>query len=378
MKRLAGIVLGIALLTALAALLFVAFPSGPPPRTAAEPAAPRSLPKFDVHTHVHPAAMERATALLTAHGIERFVNLSGGPAGVSLGAQIEAARRAGAPVVTFTSIDWRGVGGAGWLERELGRLRAAKAAGARGVKISKALGLVVRDHQGRRVPIDDPRLDPLFETMAELGFVCTIHAGDPVAFFEPVTPENERYRELSLNPQWSFYGPEYPDWETVFEEYVRRVERHPSLIFIGAHFGNAPEDPARVGALLDRLPNLYVDTAARLGELGRDDRPERRRIVRRSFLEHPDRILFGTDTMVLPDAIILGAPEERPHTLADADRFFAAHWRFFETADTHFAHPTPIQGEWTISGLDLPEAVLRKIYWENAVRLFGDGAKADP
>ena len=338
---------------------------------ASRPGSTQALPKFDVHTHIHPAEIARAYRLLSAHGIRRFVNLSGGPAGETLEWQLRAARETGVPAITFTAIDWRGFGEAGWLDREERRLRAAAALGAKGVKISKALGLLVRDAAGRRVPIDDPRLDPLFETMASLGLVCTIHSGDPKAFFEPPGPENERYRELSLNPQWSFYGPEYPDWETVFGEFVRRVERHPRLIFIGAHFGNDPEEPERVAALLRRLPNLYVDTAARIGELGRDDKAGRREVVRKIFIEYADRILFGTDTMVMPGSLILGAPEERPHTAEDADHFFDAHVRFFETSDRHFQHPTPIQGDWTISGIDLPEEVLRKIYWENAIRLFG-------
>src|SRR5262249_33713722 len=161
----------------------------------------------------------------------------------------------------------------------------------RGLKIPKGLGLGYLDYAHRRIPVDDPELDPVFAAAGELGMPVAIHTGDPVAFFRPATADNERWDELQAHPDWSFYGNGYPSWEELFAELEHRIARHPRTTFISVHFGNAAEYPERVAALLDRYPNLYVDTAARIPELGRHDAASLRAI----FLAHEDRILFGTD-----------------------------------------------------------------------------------
>jgi predicted TIM-barrel fold metal-dependent hydrolase len=217
------------------------------------------------------------------------------------------------------------------------------------------------------VAVDDPRLDPIFDECGRLGLVVAIHSGDPKAFFRPVSPENERYEELSKNPGWSFVGPGFPSWEQIFAAFERRAARHPSTRFIGVHFGNDPEEPERVSALLRRHPNLLIDTAARIGEIGRGS-PER---LREIFIEHRTRILFGTDFSLFDREMTLGAPDGTRPGPADADRFFSAHWEFFETARRAIPHPAPIQGRWTVDGLGLPEPVLHDLYHRNAERLFG-------
>ncbi len=195
-----------------------------------------------------------------------------------------------------------------------------------------------------------------------------IHVGDPKAFFDPVTPGNERYEELSLNPGWSFADRSvYPTFEELHGEFEGLVARHPRTTFIGVHFGNDPEDPAHVAALLDRYPNLFIDTAARVGEIGRYPAEKLRAI----FVEHRKRILFGTDIGVSGSHLTLGAPEPYPETPETTARFFNAHWRFFETREKGLAHPTPIQGRWTVDGLGLPRDVLEDLYHGNAERLFG-------
>jgi predicted TIM-barrel fold metal-dependent hydrolase len=235
------------------------------------------------------------------------------------------------------------------------------------VKIYKALGLGYHNADGSLLVVDDPRLDPLFEKAGELGMPVSIHTGDPIAFWNASDEKNERFDELNAHPGWSYFGKKVPGWEDLFAAYERRVARHPKTTIIGVHFGNAPELPERVAAMLDKYPNLYVDTAARVPELGR-----KADVVREIFLRHPDRILFGTDLGVgeAPDDLMLGSTGVLPPTHADADRFFSATWRFFETRDQNFAHPTPIQGRWTISGLGLPPEVLQKIYSGNADRLL--------
>jgi predicted TIM-barrel fold metal-dependent hydrolase len=325
--------------------------------------------KIDVHTHFGPAAVERMVRLMDGHGIDVAVNLSGGSPERGLPEQLAAARAHPGRVVVFANLDWRlARTGPGWGARMADDLERSRRLGAVGLKIPKGLGLGYVDYTGALVRVDDPELDVVFERAATLAMPVAIHTGDPVAFWAPPTPDNERYEELSAHPEWSFYGAAVPSWEELFESLERRIARHPRTTFISVHFGNAPEDPPRVAALLDRYPNLYVDTAARIPEIGRHPSAA----LRALFLAHEDRILFGTDLAVgaTEDDVILGSSGREPPTPADIERFFASTWRFFETRDAGFPHPTPIQGRWTISGIGLPAAALRKVYGLNAARLL--------
>jgi predicted TIM-barrel fold metal-dependent hydrolase len=338
-------------------------------RTPAPPAAPAAPKKIDVHTHFGPEAAAHMIELMDAHGITQVWNLSGGPPLGGLEEQLAAARRYPGRIVVFTMLDWeKAREGPSYGTRMVADLVRAKELGARGLKIPKGLGLGYEDHTGHVIAVDDPELDAVFRAAGELGFPVAIHVGDPVAFFKPATPENERWDELQVHPDWSFHGQGYPTWEELFAALERRIARHPGTKFISVHFGNAAEYPERVAALLDKYPNLYVDTAARIPELGRHDAAKLRAI----FLAHADRILFGTDLGVgaEPQALMLGSTGATPPGPADVERFFAATWRFFETADHAFPHPTPIQGRWTIDGINLPGDALSKIYSGNAERLL--------
>lgn len=335
-------------------------------RSAPPPARYR---KIDVHVHAAPDALPRLVRLMDAHGIDVAVNLSGGSPGRGLEQQLAAAAAHPGRVVVFATLDWRVARlGPGYGAHLAAQVEAARRLGAAGIKIPKGLGLGFADHTGALIAVDDPELDALFEKAGELGLPVAIHVGDPVAFWRPPTPDNERYDELRVHPEWSFHGQPVPSWEELFAALERRIARHPRTIFISVHFGNAPEYPDRVAALLDAYPNLFVDTAARVPELGRHP-PERMRAL---FVRHADRILFGTDLGVGrdPDDLMLGSTGAEPPTAADVERFFAAHWRWFETRDRGFAHPTPIQGRWTIDGIGLPPDVLRKVYGDNARRLL--------
>jgi predicted TIM-barrel fold metal-dependent hydrolase len=153
------------------------------------------------------------------------------------------------------------------------------------------------------------------------------------------------------------------------------VARHRKTTFIGVHFGNDPEDPRRVAGMLGRYPNFYVDTAARIPEIGRHPAAEMRAL----FVRFQDRILFGTDLGVGedPEDLMLGSTGGAPPSDSDVRRFFAATWRYFETEDRQFPHPTPIQGRWSIDGIGLPPGVLEKVYWRNASRLLGIAAPGE-
>jgi predicted TIM-barrel fold metal-dependent hydrolase len=340
---------------------------------------PHRFHRIDAHSHISPDGMERALAVMAQYGVDGMVNLSGGTPGPpkhSLEKQLEIARASGGRIAVFTNVNFmRALGMAHYGQRaDYGNtlaeeLQAAKQLGAVGLKIPKGLGLGYPNVAGDAVlPVDDPGLDPLFEMAGQLGMPVSIHTGDPKAFWKPADDKNERWDELQAHPEWSFFGQPVPSWEELFAQFERRVARHPKTTFIGVHFGNDPEDPVRVGQMLDKYPNLHIDTAARVPEIGRHDA----RKMRAFYEKYQDRILFGTDLGVgaSQDEMMYGSNGANPPTLEDEKRYFTSTWRYFETTDKQFESPTPIQGRWKIDGVGLPEEVLRKLYFENAARLL--------
>jgi predicted TIM-barrel fold metal-dependent hydrolase len=234
-------------------------------------------------------------------------------------------------------------------EMEAEKLENAYKLGCRGLKISKELGLGIKDKAGNLVAVDDPRIDPIWAKCGELGIPVEIHVSDPKAFFTPIDRFNERYDELGNNPEWSFSGEEFPSKMEILKARNRVMEKHPNTIFIGAHFGNLPENLPMVGTWLDNYPNFYVDIDARISELGRQPYT-----ARKFFIRYQDRILFGTDTP------------------CDAEAY-RLYFRFLET-DDEYIDPTAahkLQGRWRIYGLYLPDEVLEKIYNKNALKILG-------
>ncbi len=335
-----------------------------------KPVDPKSRRKVDVHTHLSGSSLPMLLKLMDRWGIDTVVDLSGGAPGEGLEQHLALAEQAKGKIVVFCTPDFRLVfQGPGYGERLAAQLEEAHRLGAKGMKLFKSLGLGIVGPDGQLLAVDDPGLDPLFEKAGELGMPVAIHTGDPKAFWRAPGPGNERQKELAAHPRWSYFGKPVPSWEALFAQFERRVARHPKTTFIGVHFGNDPEDPVHVGELLDRYPNLYVDTAARVPELGRGDVSK----VREVFLRHRKRILFGTDLAVGEslDQLWLGSRGREVPTEADVTRFFSSTFRFFETGDQGFESPTPIQGDWTVSGLELPSDVLDDLYAGNARRLLG-------
>ena len=253
--------------------------------------------------------------------------------------------------ILFGGVDW-----AQWPEKGIhfgewaaARLREQAKWGAQGLKIWKPLGLHVRDDQDQLVAVDDERLMPVWETAASLNWPILMHVADPVAFFDPLTPQNERWEELHNHPDWQFPSPPYPPFLTIMNQLANLVQRHPNATFIGAHVGCYAENLAWVGQMLDDCPNYFVDISARLGELGRQPYA-----ARRFFIQYADRILFGTDAGPSLD-------------------YYHLYYRFLETDDEYFnyspADPPP-QGRWHIYGLHLPDDVLAKVYAANAKHIF--------
>jgi predicted TIM-barrel fold metal-dependent hydrolase len=335
---------------------------------ATELAGPR-FPVIDAHNHLGspfggewPArSAAELAAVLDESGVEAMVDLDGGW-GDHLRGELERWQEAlPGRVAVFSGLDYdRWAEDRAFGEPEAPRLRDGVAAGARGLKVWKLLGLRARDPGGRLVAVDDPRLDPLWAAAGELGVPITIHVADPVAFFEPLDARNERWEELHAHPDWHFWPTRpagrpdldgFPPFDELIDALEAVVVRHPSTAFIGAHVGCAAEDLARVSTILERAPNFHVDIGARIGELGRQP------YTARAFIERwADRVLFGTD-------------------MAPDPAWYAVYYRFLQTRDESFAYDAdpaepPSQGRWRIHGLGLPDGVLRKVYRDNALRLI--------
>jgi len=283
-------------------------------------------------------------------GIETVVNLDGGFAD-DFYHELDKWSVLGEQVLVFAGVSWARLASSHDLgERAAAEFEQAVRAGARGLKIWKDFGLQVKDSSGRLLPVDTPRLDPLWAKAAELDVPVLIHVGDPVAFFEPIDESNERFDELQRAPEWSFCGPEFPRLEALMCALENVIARHPATTFIGAHVGCYAENLNYVSGMLDRLPNYYIDIGARLAELGRQPNT-----ARRFFVRYADRILFGTDAPPNPKA-------------------YSVYYRFLETNDDHFpywpAGDQPWQGRWFIHGLGLPDSVLQRVYYRNSQRVL--------
>ena len=328
-------------------------------------------PVIDVHVHTSAKRYALAADLLAANGITRFVNLSGGSAGSGLEASLQKAATFGGRIVVCANVRWRDYAKPDFGQQQAELLERAAKLGARCLKVPKALGLGVPDPTDpeKYMAVDDRRLDPLWAAAGRLGLPVFIHTSDPKAFWDPVTPDNERYGELGVHPEWSFADPKYPARDLLLEQRDRVLTRHRGTTFIGVHFANNPENIGYVARALEVHPNLYVDIAARLPEIGRHDPAK----VRALFVRFQDRILFGTD-IGINRGLMLGSVGKKQPQLPDACLFYEDHFRFLETDDRGISHPTPIQGEWTIDAIGLPADVLAKVYHGNALRLLWGGA----
>ncbi len=320
-----------------------------------------AYPVIDVHNHLGggkdkltPEQVKHYLAEMDAAGVRTVVNLDGGW-GRQLNETLAALDEAHpGRFLTFALLDFSGIDDENWGRREAKRLEESFRTGAKGLKIHKSLGLSYRYSNGKLMPVDDPKLDPVWQTCAKYNRPVVIHVADPAAFFTPLDRFNERWHELGEHPDWLFYGEKFPSRDEILAQRNRVIARHPDTTFICAHFGNNPEDLATVGKWLDTYHNMLIDVDARISELGRQPYT-----ARKFFLKYQDRIMFGTDT-----------PPRR-----DAYRMY---YRFLETDDEYFdcAGGHQRQGFWMIYGIFLPKDVLEKIYRTNAERLFFGRAAA--
>jgi hypothetical protein len=331
---------------------------------------------IDMHTHVDatPDHLAEAVRVMDAVGIGVAVNLSGGTVTHAEGqsSEFERTKRLadrGFPgrFLEYMNLDYTHWDAPDFARRAVMQVEEGARQGAAGFKEFKRLGLFLRNGRGQLIQVDDPKLDPMWRRLGELGMPVSIHVADPKAFWEAYDASNERWKELKDHPRWWFGdGNKYPSHEQLLAALERVIARHPETTFVCVHFGNNAEDLDWVGAQLEAHRNMMVDIAARVPEIGRHE-PEK---VHSLFVKYADRILFATDFQVY-DRLTLGSGGSGPPpTEADAIEFFRKHWRFFETTDKNFAHMTPIQGDWTISAISLPADVLAKLYFENAEKLL--------
>jgi uncharacterized protein len=314
----------------------------------AHPVPRARYPVIDVHSHHFDLSAERwATIVREMEGLNLrlLVNLSGG-SGAELKRKMAVIAGSPAPtrMVQFANLDFGDFERFGYGARAAARLEADVKAGARGLKIYKNLGLALRRSDSRRVPVDDPELDPVWAACARLRIPVLIHTGEPAPFFEPVDEKNERWLELQVHPERRRPPSNFPTFEALMAERDRLFSKHRNTTFIAAHFGFHANDLGRLTAMLDRMPNVYTETGAILAELGRQPRA-----ARAFFIKYQDRILFGKDSY---------EASEYPY-----------YWRTFETADEYFDYYRDYHAFWKLYGLDLPDLVLRKVYYGNALKI---------
>lgn len=290
--------------------------------------------------------LSTSVTLMEKMNIEKAINLDGGW-GETLKRNLDYYSKKFSDFFSiFTWVDWSKADEPNFGEKWAKEVEKAINAGAQGLTVFKTLGLEYKDHNQKLLSIDDPRFDPIWAIAGEINVPVLIHTADPVAFFWPLDENNERFEELQKNPDWHFYGKDFPNFLDLIERFLKIVERHPNTNFIGAHVMGYSENLNFVAKSLDAYPNLYVDIAERISELGRQPYSSRKFLTKYS-----DRVLFGTDTF---------SPNERK---------YQTYFRLLETEDEFFDYGHN-QGNWNIYGLNLPDEVLKNIYYSNAKRLL--------
>lgn len=343
----------------------VSFKDYDPPSTLVVPEHPKTRAKFpfiDIHNHQPDMPTQDLAPVVAAMdklNMAVMINLSGrgfrdlkgsGTFGVQPGDYLRRAidnakKQAPGRFVVFTNVEFEGIGSPGWTERAAAQLVADVKAGAQGLKVYKNLGMDVRDTAGARVAVDDPRLDPIWEKCGELGIPVLIHTADPFQFWQAKDKNNERLYELIERPERYRDPAKNTPFEQLLSEQHAMFRKHPKTQFIDAHLGWMGNDLGRLGKLFDELPNVNTEIGAVLAELGRQPR-----FAREFFIKYQDRILMGKDSW---------EPSE-----------YLTYFRMLETADEYFPYYRRRHAFWKISGLDLPDDVLKKVYYKNALRLL--------
>jgi uncharacterized protein len=322
-----------------------------PVSTLVVPAHPTQRAKFpfiDVHNHQFQMATQDLSTLIKEMdklNMKVMVNLSG-QGGNTLKNMLQNVR-ANYPkrFIVFTNIDFSGVGDEGWTDKAVRQLEEDVKNGANGLKIYKSLGFSVKDKSGNRVAVDDARLDAIWKKCGDLKIPVLIHTADPKSFWDPMDEKNERWLELATHPNRKRGADNPVPWEQLIQEQHRMFRKHPRTSFIAAHFGWYPNNLGKLSQLLDEMPHVNVEFGAVIAELGRQPKA-----ARKFFEKYQDRILFGKDSWV---------PEE-----------YATYFRVLETEDEYFPYHKKYHAFWRMYGLGLPDSILKKVYYKNALRII--------
>lgn len=246
--------------------------------------------------------------------------------------------------VVFANIDFEGVGTENWTEKAVLQFEEDVKNGARGLKIYKSLGMRYKDSDGKRLAIDDIRLDPIWAKCGELGVPVLIHAADPKSFWDDFDGDNERWLELKTHPRRKRSAQDPASWEQIISEQHHMFKKHPKTVFINAHMGWYANNLGKLSELMEEIPNMNVEIGAIIAELGRQPK-----FANKFFEKYQDRILFGKDSW---------KPEE-----------FPTYFRVLETSDEYFPYHKKYHAFWAMYGLDLSDEVLKKVYYKNALRI---------
>ena len=305
-------------------------------------------PVIDIHSHTGPNAetIDRLISEMDAMNLRVLVNLSGGSDPEQVKQKIDFIRgtRYANRVAVFANVQWNGAGGPGWADKAVADLEQAVKNGAIGLKIAKGLGISATRHDGTRLKVDDPVLKPVWDACARLNIPVIIHTAEPPEFFQPLDNRNERWLELALFQDRRNFQPGKATFEELQGERDRMFEANPKTRYIGAHFAYYGHNLPGAAKLLDRLPNVVLEVSAVLYDFGRQPRA-----AREFFIKYQDRVLFGKDSY---------AASEFPY-----------YWRVFETKDEYFDYYRDYHAFWKLYGMDLPDEVLKKVYYKNALRV---------
>ncbi len=305
-------------------------------------------PFIDVHNHQYgltPEKVDKLVADMDSINLRIMVNLSGGY-GERLKENVAILKsRYKDRFAVFANMDFSGIDDPDYPQKVANQLEQDLRNGAQGLKIFKNFGMDLKDTKGQRIHVDDPRFERVWEICAKWKVPVLIHTGEPWSFFQPIDRFNERWLEMKQFPQRARPPDRYPTWETLMGEQHHLFASHPKTIFINAHLGWLGGNLAELGRLMDQMPNMYTEIGAVLAELGRQPR-----FAREWFIKHQDRVLFGKDTW---------EPTE-----------YYYYFRVLETADEYFDYYRKRHAFWKMYGLDLPDEVLKKLYYKNALRII--------
>lgn len=322
-----------------------------PPSSLVVPEHPTTSAKFpfiDIHSHHFRMAdqdLDKLIREMDSLNMGIIVNLSG-RGGEALKGMIDNVKKYKyeSRIAIFTNIEWRSIDDPTWLENTLKQIEYDVSIGAKGLKIYKSQGMEHTDASGKRIAVDDPRLEKVWDKCAELGIPVLIHSADPKQFWEPYDANNERWLELKTHPRRKRSDTDPAPWEQIIQEQHNLFKKHPNTKFIAAHFGWYANDLQKLGTLLDEMPNMYIELGAIIAELGRQPRA-----AKAFFEKYQDRILFGKDAYNTHE--------------------YYTYFRVLETADEYFPYYKRYHAFWRMYGLDLPDEVLKKVYYKNALKL---------